>query len=358
MRDIEFGEQHKYDHAVLTQFIFRAKRAIHTWPSLYQLVFGLLTFNFDYCRQQLNGSAYPSRFGGMWTDHRNFADKLDKKVTSGAIDSTMSTLLEKWHEDGYAELPGAIDDELIHAYLQEIATLKAQSPSPLLVTATSLKDPIPFTAEIEAQETSVRTVDDYFFSEASRHILMHPTTTRFLREIFEAPPLLNQSLSFYHGSQQAVHQDTAFVRMNSPMKLAAIWIALEDVQVGSGELVYYPGSHRWEGFLFSGRFKHWDEERDGLEQLEHWHQWIHEEAKLRQVSLRSFTPKKGDVFVWHAALAHGGAPVVDNSLSRRSLVGHYCPQNVRPLYHYYKPGQRAYHHFQGSRYCSSYYTAG
>ena len=34
------------------------------------------------------------------------------------------------------------------------------------------------------------------------------------------------------------------------MELIASWIALEDVQPGSGELMYVPGSHRFEVFIF------------------------------------------------------------------------------------------------------------
>lgn len=180
---------------------------------------------------------------------------------------------------------------------------------------------------------------------------------QFLALVFERPPILTQSLSFTHGSQQAIHQDTVFVRMNSPFKLAAIWVALEDVHTGTGELVYYPGSHLWEGFLFSGRFKHWDKERDGHEQLDQWHEWLTQEAQRREVQPIAFLPRKGDVFVWHGGLAHGGSPVTQPGATRRSLVGHYCPQGVRPLYHYYKPSQRRLYRSGAYHYCSSYYSA-
>lgn len=342
---------------MLTRLIYWVKRLLHKQPALYGFLFDLATFNLDYLKQRLNRSSYASRFGGMWTDRHDFRKLLQQKEAAGQINSDTAERMEQWHTQGFVVLPQAIDEALIDSYQCEIAQLKAQTPSPLLVTAASLSDPVPYSAEIEQQELSVRTVDDYFFSEASRNMLLHLPIMNFLSTVFEASPLLNQSLSFEHGSQQAVHQDTAFVRMNSPMKLAAIWIALEDVKPGSGELNYYPGSHRWEGFLFSGRFKHWDEERDGMEQLQEWHQWIHDEAKRRDCNLQTFSPRKGDVFIWHAALAHGGAPVRDTALTRRSLVGHYCPQNVRPLYHYYKPQQRQYHTFKEFRYCSSYYRA-
>lgn len=340
---------------MLRRLIYSLKRRIHDQPALYQALFNLLTLNRDYLGQRLQASQYPSRFGGMWTDRKDFAKNLSAKRATGAIDAALAQRLQHWSDHGFVTLPQALSESLIDAYQTQIAELKGQQASPLMVTAESLPRPVPFTLDIEERERSVRTVDDYFFCDASRQLLMHQSIMDFIGTVFAARPLLNQSLSFEHGSQQAVHQDTGFVRMNSPMKLAAVWIALEDVEPGSGELVYYPGSHRWEGFLFSGRFKHWDEERDGLEQLEQWHQWIHEEAKARGCNLESFLPKKGDVFIWHAALAHGGAKATDPTATRRSLVGHFCPDNVRPLYHYYKPGQRRSYSFDDYRYCSSYY---
>jgi len=71
-----------------------------------------------------------------------------------------------------------------------------------------------------------------------------------------------QSIYLEYGSQQSQHQDTAYVVAAKPLSLAACWIALEDIKEGSGELVYYPGSHWFEPFLFSGEFKSWTPKRD------------------------------------------------------------------------------------------------
>ncbi|MFM7170537.1 MAG: hypothetical protein ACKOYH_06760 [Cyanobium sp.] len=36
-----------------------------------------------------------------------------------------------------------------------------------------------------------------------------------------------------------------------------------------------------------------------------------------------FLPKRGDVLIWHGALIHGGTPMANPALTRRSLVCHY-----------------------------------
>ena len=336
---------------MLRSLIYRLKRLVHDWPGLYRALYGIATFNLDYARQLLQLSRYPSKFGGMWTDRDDFqAQAARRSLTSSQLEQ-----LDSWREQGFVSLPQAVDHSLIDRYLQELESLKDRSPSPLLITAASTPDPVPYTGASAHAHTSVRVVDDYFFSPASREILFADPITDFLRLVFDQYPELNQSLSFYRGSEQDIHQDTAFVRMNAPMKLAAVWVALEDVQAGSGELLYYPGSHRWEDYLFSGYFKHYDEERDGEAQLQHWYEWIHQQGRAHGSTLTSILPRKGDVFIWHAGLAHGGAAISRPGSTRRSLVGHYCPRGVRPLYHYYKPAQRAYQSHADYRYCSSYY---
>jgi phytanoyl-CoA hydroxylase len=223
------------------------------------------------------------------------------------------------------------------------------------VTSNSLEQATPYSPEVLDKSSSPRTVDDYFHSEAARQLLFDPEIVDFLTQVFEREPILTQSLNFERGSQQALHQDTAFVRMNAPMKLVGVWVALEDIKPGTGELVYYPGSHLWPDFLFSGSFKHYDAERDGDGQLQQWFRWIHEEAARRETPLQSFLPRKGDLLFWHAALAHGGAPINKTAATRHSLVGHYCPEGVRPLYHYYKPAQSRRYRWQNCSYYSSYY---
>ena len=59
----------------------------------------------------------------------------------------------------------------------------------------------------------------------------------FLAAIFDGRPEAFQGLTFvWNGSQQAIHKDTAYVKIDtSPMHLAATWLALEDIQPGTGE---------------------------------------------------------------------------------------------------------------------------
>ena len=73
------------------------------------------------------------------------------------------------------------------------------------------------------------------------------------------------------------------------------------------------------------------------------------------MSEKSFSAKKGDVLIWHADLAHGGAAVTNKESTRKSLVGHFCPEDVSPLYVYYKPKYRRRYTENGRCFMTSYY---
>lgn len=340
----------------MKSLIYSLKRLIQSNHFLYRLLFNLATFNVDYCKQLLSTRGYPSRFGGMWTDRSDFAEELQRKQKALNLSRQDCGDIQQWHKDGYVIFENLISHDLIDQLVRELDELPQQHPPALLMTGAKFDGARQYSPELITPDNSIRIVDFYFFSELARGILLDPKIVNFLDLVFEADPILTQSLSFQYGSGQPIHQDTAYVITNSPQKLAAVWIALEDVQPGAGELAYYPGSHHWDDFLFSKYFKHFDLERDGKEQERAWLNWLNEEADRRGVEKTTFLPRKGDVLLWHASLAHGGSTITTPDSTRKSLVGHYCPQGVRPLYHYYKPNQRKFYQHGSLQYSSAYYT--
>jgi ectoine hydroxylase-related dioxygenase (phytanoyl-CoA dioxygenase family) len=176
-----------------------------------------------------------------------------------------------------------------------------------------------------------KVLDTFAFAPSALKLMFAPKIVEFLRAIFDDSILAHQGLHFEVGSTQAIHQDTSYVVVDKPLNLAASWIALEDIQEGTGELVYYPGSHRFPHQLYQGD-KHWNPTRDGNEAHARHLAWLHEEAKARGIAQTSFLPKKGDALIWHADLAHGGGQITREGATRRSLVTHYCPLSNTPHY--------------------------
>ena len=50
---------------------------------------------------------------------------------------------------------------------------------------------------------------------------------------------------------------------------------------------------------------------------------MHSQVSERGLRKEPFFAKKGDVFIWHAHLLHGGGPINDPGRTRRSTVFHY-----------------------------------
>jgi SAM-dependent methyltransferase len=274
---------------------------------------------------------FRSSFGGLWTDLSTADAILTGKTTIGALTPGEGKLLDAWRRDGFVILPGAVPAAAIDAALVDFE--RAYDG------AFGLKMSYWDTEGLHRVDASrdyvrkqdAKLLDLHAVSPAIQSIIFSEALSRFLHILFERPSLAFQSLGFYYGSQQPLHVDSAFVRVNSPLEFVASWIALEDIQPGSGELVYYPGSHALPPHLFGGS-RIWVEYDDP--ELNRFSDELESRAKEAGLRLQRFLPKKGDVLVWSAALMHGGASVTNPNLTRKSLVTHYCPADLAPMFAY------------------------
>lgn len=98
--------------------------------------------------------------------------------------------------------------------------------------------------------------------------------------------------------------------------MCGLWIALEDVTMENGPLIYYPGSHKWDFLtmqkmgLNPGEYKLYENKLEDM---------INKSGLKAEYGLI----KKGDALIWHANLVHGGYKIIDNSKTRMSMVIHY-----------------------------------
>ncbi len=110
--------------------------------------------------------------------------------------------------------------------------------------------------------------------------------------------------------------------------LPVAWFALEDIDAKNGSLSYYPGSHKLP-YVLSPDFDH----KSGIIQLdpdtnERYEDKIAEIIAIDEIEKIDVYAEKGDVFLWHANLIHGGNPIVDNTRTRKSMVVHYFARHV------------------------------
>ena len=276
-------------------------------------------------------AAARSRFGGLWIDREDWLDRLALKHRNGEISEALSVAIFRFLRDGYVVLEQAVPAACVDRLNAAIDRAWVAPPPGLLIHTFGPDGryrEIP--PELAARDHSTKLVDLHAHSCAAREAIASPRVVGFLAAVFEDPPKAFQSLAFWKGSQQAIHKDTAYVKVDSdPLHFAASWLALEDIGAGTGELEYYVGSHRAPDYVFN-RYNKWM----GMYVSEHdrFLASLHEDAAALKHARSAFLAKKGDVLIWHADLAHGGSRILHPERTRRSLVTHFTPARDEPYY--------------------------
>lgn len=268
------------------------------------------------------------RLGGFWTDGDRTAGELQSLLDKGLVQPEEAEQLRFWIANGYVVIPQAVDDAAVSRVQAAIdAAIDAGARQ-----MTYWRDGHRYLEPVrrdKLMETECKVIDVHGTLPAVQSAIFAPRLSRFLDLVLRAPPLAFQTLYFERGSEQPAHQDTAFVQVRPPLEFMASWIALEDIEEGSGELMYYPGSHRLPHRLFGqGQTKALP---PGDDAIPTYSQDLAARCEAAGHRLQLFRPRRGDALLWAADLAHGGAPRT-HAGTRRSLVTHYCPAHRRPGY--------------------------
>jgi hypothetical protein len=298
-------------------------------------------------------AGFRSAFGGLWTDQGNALDLVEGKLELGRITARQAELLRRFITDGYVVLEKAVPPWTLWRARRALEAAYAGKIEGLQFSCPSLGfDVGPWVSGVA--DAPAKALEMHAHSQAVCDVIFSPAISAFLALLFDRRAMATQTLGFYRGSAQGAHQDTAYVTYTLPLQFAASWIALEDVRAGAGELFYRAGSQRLGDFLYAGEFKAVSE---GQRLRPNWSSRAEEELhrdSLVQRSVqegydeRTFLARKGDVLIWAADLAHGGKPI-NLERTRRSIVTHYCPAEVAPLYFEGSP-RKISHHRSGNRF--------
>lgn len=153
-----------------------------------------------------------------------------------------------------------------------------------------------------------------------------------LEQLLERKPLPFQTLNFPIGTSQYAHSDTIHFSTMPEGFMVGVWVALEDVDLDNGALIYYPGSHKLPYYTMQDL---------GLGHgYEHYHEY--EQCIQKLIAEKNLQPeygvvKKGEAVIWHANLLHGGSPRKDFARTRHSQVTHYYFEGCK----YYTPMESA-----------------
>ncbi|MGB3757655.1 MAG: phytanoyl-CoA dioxygenase family protein, partial [Rivularia sp. (in: cyanobacteria)] len=174
----------------------------------------------------------------------------------------------------------------------------------------------------EEKKHPLKINDLYLNYDKVRSLSLNENLVDILSELLLDKPVLCNTLSLHNGTQQFLHVDSLYMTPLTDEHLAATWIALEDCHPDAGPLVYVPGSHKIPIYRFSTGSAH-----QVNEEFPRWQEYIEENVHKHGLKEEVFLPKKGDVFIWHAQLLHGGSPINNPHLTRKSIVSHYFTES-------------------------------
>jgi phytanoyl-CoA hydroxylase len=171
----------------------------------------------------------------------------------------------------------------------------------------------------EEEKQHIFKVNDlYLASDEVRNVCLSQRVGPIVRELLEDDPVLCNTLNLEYGSQQPDHVDTLFMTPHTPGKLVATWMALEDAVPDAGPLRYYPGSNHIEPYRFKDGGYHYNDPEMPI-----WADYMAGQVDRHGLGEERFLAKKGDLFIWHASLLHGGSEICRPGLTRNSLVSHF-----------------------------------
>jgi hypothetical protein len=210
--------------------------------------------------------------------------------------------MEKFNNDGYLLVKSVLDNNTIDKIVDEI-----------------------YEKHPENKHVN-RIADAWKQYDIMGHVAFNKKIINILTHLYNRKPVPFQTLNFYLGTEQKLHSDQIHFCSNPINFMCGVWIALEDITMDSGPLIYYPRSHKLPFYTM---------QRLGIEPgnyLEYENKMkIKIDAKIKKYNL---TPKygniqKGDIIIWHANLIHGGSKRNNVNLTRKSIVIHYFFENCK-----------------------------
>jgi phytanoyl-CoA hydroxylase len=228
-----------------------------------------------------------------------------------------------WDDNGFLVLPGFFDEDEVDSVEAAVRRAWGTLPDEVVVDdlVTNRRCRISKLSDAE-KEHWFKINDLYLTDRALREVALSERVGMVLSELLEDQPVMCNTLNFDKGSQQIDHIDTLYMTPVSERGLVATWAAIEDTQADAGPLRYYPGSNHIPHYRFATGSYHVN-----LPEMEKWSDYMADEVDRRGLEEQRFLAQKGDLFIWHALLLHGGSEICNPGLSRESLVTHFFTQS-------------------------------
>jgi len=244
--------------------------------------------------------------------------------------------VKRFLRDGVVIFPGVIPTEILDQFDRDLETLVNLESAPKILGMIEIDGPQKYykarylsnlgISDFRREPPGLKLVDLQRFFDSAKQLAFTESITSFMQELYGSPAALIQSLTFWKSSEQSIHQDFSYVHHHRRIgELAAAWIPLENIDSQAGPLVYYKGSHMPDklGFFDWGKGSILASRDADPSLFDRYTKHLQSIIRDQKLEPSIFLPKRGDLLIWHGALIHGGTPMLDPTLTRRSFICHY-----------------------------------
>lgn len=244
-----------------------------------------------------------------WIDQPNALEKIEQNADFQHFTHDIQSQIVHFIENGYLILRGWLPTEKVDALNAEVDNLLNSKQADFNFSGKKIMMAHELSPVIDATFRQAELLDILNF-------LMGKKVIPF------------QTINFIEGSEQRPHSDSIHMTTEPRGHLIAAWSAFEDCHEGNGPLVYYPKSHRLP-YLMSSDYASGNTHLTlGKDNHKHYEDAIEKLIHDKNLQPEYFHAQKGDVFIWHANLIHGGTKIKQKGLTRRSMVAHYFSEGV------------------------------
>jgi len=256
----------------------------------------------------ISSKDFPDKKSRAWLDTGISKELAPTHPAFNTFQEDIQKQLINWSDNGFMLLQNFFDDNLVQSVNAEIDIIEKKQ----LIKPTH-DNKLPFANRI---------------STVIKNVTYTPELVSILNFLLGKEVVPFQTLNFIKGSNQRAHSDSIHMTTYPLGYLIAVWIALEDTTEDNGPLFYYPGSHKLP-YLLNNDFNETSTAlKLGANDYSDYEDVVEKIILQQNLEKKVFLAKKGDVFIWHANLIHGGSPIKDNLLTRKSMVIHYYANDV------------------------------
>ncbi len=277
---------------------FQKKKLIHNEASFKK--YGIKKRYYS----SLNSQDFPQNFhDDLSLNKYKFNETISADSFFKSLDQKTQEVLLNWSDKGFAVLENYLSDDLVNKINAEVDEL------------------------VKKDKAYIRYGGKIMFAIHSSPLLRSIGEDKklngILKLLLQKEAVLFQSINFLKGSEQKTHSDSIHMSSFPLGNLIAIWVALEDIDETNGALHYYEGSHQLPYYMNPDFGNQGTKFMLGKKSYYDYENMIEQKIIEHKLEKTVFKAKKGDIFIWHANLLHGGEPHLDKTKSRKSMVFHY-----------------------------------